>query len=81
MKNIIFILFFAVLILSSNAHSTSTEQEKYLSPDGRYQAFVSALSGVQSDESIVIIKTKNGKTIFSKSYGSEDGHCSKELGC
>jgi hypothetical protein len=43
------------------------------SPDGRYQAFVTALPGIRSGESMVVIKTKKGKTIFSKSYGSEDG--------
>lgn len=70
MKKIFLVLFFMVFLVPSI--SQSTEQKKYLSPNGEYQAFVSALPGKQSNGSMVIIKNKDGKTIFSKSYGSED---------
>lgn len=71
MKNLILIQLLAVFFFTCLAHSA--EQERYLSPDGRYQAFISALPDIQSGESMVVIKTKKGKTICSKSYGSEDG--------
>jgi hypothetical protein len=71
MKNRILVQFLAIFLVTSLAYSA--KQEKYLSPDGRYRAFVSALGGIRSGESMVVIKTKEGITIFSKSYGSEDG--------
>lgn len=71
MKNLILIQLLAVFFFTCLAHSA--EQERYLSPNGRYQAFVSALPGIRSGENMVVIKTKKGKTIYSKSYGSGDG--------
>lgn len=48
----------------------AAQQEEYASPDGRYGALVVALP---SGESKVVVKTKQGRILCSKSYGSEDG--------
>jgi hypothetical protein len=49
----------------------SAEEKEYMSPNGAYIAVVVSVPG--SEESKVVVKTKNGRTICSKSYASEDG--------
>ena len=51
------------------------KQQEYASPDGTYIAYVIALPKAPygSGESKIIIKTKKGKILCSKNYGSEDG--------
>jgi hypothetical protein len=73
MKNRILMPFCTLFLLVTPAHSA--EQEKYVSPDGRYQAFVIALPGAPygNSESKIVIKTKKGRILRSKGYGSEDG--------
>jgi hypothetical protein len=45
-------------------------QEDYPSPDGKFRAVI---IGLRMGESRVIVITKKGRTVCSKSYGSEDG--------
>jgi hypothetical protein len=42
-----------------------------MSPDGKYVASIA--TGQRSGESKIVIKTKDGRTICSRSYESEDG--------
>lgn len=69
MKTRIFILLCSFFLINTLAHSA--EQKKYKSPDGVYVAVVAAVD--KSEENSVIIKTRHGKTICSKSYLSDDG--------
>ena len=74
MKKIICISIFLIFILFSPANSA--EQKEYLSPDGKYYAYIIPLPKTPygSGESEVVIKSKdNGKILCSKNYGSEDG--------
>jgi hypothetical protein len=63
-------IFFSLITL---AHSAG--QKEYVSPNGKYRAYVIALQKVRhgNSESKVIIKTRDGKTLCTKSYGSKDG--------
>jgi len=57
-------------------HGYSAEQKEYVSPDGKYTAYVIPAIDARhknSGENEVIIKTKDGKALCSKNYGSEDG--------
>jgi hypothetical protein len=74
-KTKITLLILALLALVINAYATSKKEQKYESPDGKYIAYVIALPKAPSGsgESKIIIKTRNGKTLRSKSYWSEDG--------
>jgi len=51
------------------------KQQEYPSPDGKYIAYVIALPKAPygCGESEIIIRTKKGKILCSKNYGSEDG--------
>ena len=69
MKTRTFTLLCSFFLISTLAHSA--EQKKYKSPDGVYVAIIAAVD--KSEENSVIIKTKDGKTICSKSYLSNDG--------
>jgi hypothetical protein len=73
MNKKMFIAFCALVLLTAIAYSA--DQKEYLSPDGKYRAYViplpKALYG--SGESKIVIKAKSGKTLCLKSYGSEDG--------
>jgi hypothetical protein len=67
------IVFCALVLLTVLAHSG--DQKEYLSPDGKYRAYVIPLPKAPygSGESKIMIKAKSGKTLSLKSYGSEDG--------
>jgi len=69
------LLFAVLLVLSGNANGAQKKDQKYESPDGNYLAYVIALPKAPygSGESKIILKTKNGKMLRSKSYWSEDG--------
>ena len=71
-KTIITIL---VVLFVTSAYASPKKDQKFESPDGKYLAYVIALPKAPygSGESKIIIKTKNGKTLRSKSYWSEDG--------
>jgi hypothetical protein len=71
MKIILSILMFLLL----GGFAKSEEKKEYLSPDGKYCACIIPVPKAPygSGESQIIIKTKNGKTLCSKSYGSQDG--------
>jgi len=73
MKTALFAFLCTSFFLATAAHGV--EEKRYLSPDGKYQAFVIALprGSYGAGESQVVIKTKDGRTLVSKSYGSEDG--------
>jgi hypothetical protein len=67
------IIFCALWSLTILAHSA--DRKEYLSPDGKYRAYVIPLPKAPygSGESKVEIKAKSGKTLCFQSYGSEDG--------
>lgn len=74
MKKIIFISILLIFIFFSVANTA--EQKKYLSPDGKYSAYIIPSPNVPtgSGESEVVIKSNdNGQILCSKNYGSEDG--------
>jgi hypothetical protein len=73
MKSGIIISICIFLALVTLAHTA--EQNEYPSPNGKYRAYVTALSTARqgSGESKVTIKTGNGQIICTKSYGSKDG--------
>jgi hypothetical protein len=58
-----------LFLLFAAAHSAG--QKEYMSPDGKYVASVA--TGQRSGESKVVVRTKDGRTICSKSYESQDG--------
>ncbi|MBI5559568.1 MAG: hypothetical protein HY885_18250 [Deltaproteobacteria bacterium] len=61
------------LLLSTSVYAK--EQKEYVSPDGKYCAYVLALPTAPygSGESKIALKGENGKILCAKSYGSEDG--------
>lgn len=69
----IFLSIVAITFISTLAHSM--ERKSYVSPDGKYHAIIVALPKAPCgcEENKVILKSKDGKTLCSKSYGSEDG--------
>jgi len=74
MKKTIPITTLLVVLFLSLAYSA--EQKEYLSPDGKYYAYIIPLpkAPTGSGESEVVIKSKdNGQILCSKNYGSEDG--------
>jgi hypothetical protein len=73
MKSAILTLLCFTIFLTGVAYGGN--EEWYPSPDSKYQAFVISLprASYGTGESEVIIKTKGGKALISKSYGSEDG--------
>lgn len=73
MRRIISISFLILIIFSNFAYAK--EEKEYLSPDGKYRVFVIPLPTTSRGvgESEIVIKTKDGKILCSKSYGSEDG--------
>jgi hypothetical protein len=73
MKTTIFILACALFFLPTLTYSA--EQKTLVSPNGKYRAFVIPLPArpYGNSESKIVIKAKNGRTVFSESYGSEDG--------
>jgi len=73
MKQRVLTLIVALALFSTVVHSA--EQKGYLSPDGKYLAYAIPLPKAPygSGESKIVIKTMSGKTLASKSYGSEDG--------
>ena len=64
-----------VFLLVGSAHAGQNKDQKYESPDGKYIAYVMDVTTTPygSGESKLIIKTKQGKTVCSKSYRSQDG--------
>jgi dipeptidyl aminopeptidase/acylaminoacyl peptidase len=72
MKQKIFLSILLLVLISTLVHSA--EQKEYLSPDGKYRAYVIPLPNVLgSRECQITIEVTKGKTLCSKSYGSEDG--------
>jgi hypothetical protein len=73
-RNIISLLAMLILLVGTT-YASHKKDQKYESPDGNYIAYVIALPKAPygSGESKIIIKTKKGKTLRSKSYWSEDG--------
>jgi len=73
MKKIIIISILSLIFFSTLVYSS--ERKEYLSPDGEYRAYINPLpkASYSFGESEILIKTKNGKLLCSKSYGSEDG--------
>jgi hypothetical protein len=72
---IIPLLFVIQLLLVSASYAGQKKDQKYESPDGKYIAHVIALPKAPygSGESEIVIKTKKGKLLCSKNYGSETG--------
>lgn len=68
-------LFVCLILFIGSASADRLEDQKYKSPDGRFIAYVIRLPKAPygSGESKIIIKTKEGKILCSKDYGSEDG--------
>jgi hypothetical protein len=68
------IISFLILIMFS-AFGYAKEEKEYLSPDGKYRAFVVSLptTSYGAGESEIVVKTKDGKILCFKSYVSEDG--------
>jgi len=73
MKEKSLLAFCALVSLTALAHPA--DQKEYLSPNGKYRAYVIALPKARygSGESKIVIRTKDGKTLCSESYGSKDG--------
>jgi dipeptidyl aminopeptidase/acylaminoacyl peptidase len=72
MKQTMFISILALVPIPTLVHSA--EQKEYLSPDGKYRAYVFSLpNALGSRECQITIQVKNGRTLCSKSYASEDG--------
>jgi hypothetical protein len=73
MKVRILISIFVLLFLATSAYPAG--REKLVSPNGKYYAFLIGLRArpYGSSESEIIIRAKNGRTLFSESYRSEDG--------
>jgi hypothetical protein len=67
------IVFYAFVSLTVFAHSA--DPKEYLSPNGKYRAYVIPLPKAPygSGESKIVIKAQSGKTLCLKSYGSKDG--------
>ena len=72
-KSTILLLFGSVFLIVGLSYGN--KQQEYPSPDGKYIAYVIALPKARygSGESEIIIKTKKGKILCSKNYGSESG--------
>jgi len=68
MKTGIVILLFISVFFYTLVYAAG--EKEYVSPDGRYTAYVVTIS---DGESKVVVTTKNGRSICSKSYASEDG--------
>jgi hypothetical protein len=64
-----------LILLIGTSYAGQKKDQKYESPDGKFVANVVALPKVPygSGESKIIIKTKKGKLLCSKNYGSETG--------
>jgi len=64
-----------MLFLINDVYAEIKQYQEFKSPDGKFVAFVTALPKAQYGygESKVEIRTKKGKLLCSKSYGSEDG--------
>jgi hypothetical protein len=72
MRKIIVISFLILIMFSIFGYAN--KEKEYLSPDGKYRTVIplpTASHGAR--ESGIVIKTKDGKILCSKSYVSEDG--------
>jgi hypothetical protein len=64
-----------VMLLLLSSFANAEEKKEYHSPDGKHSAYVIPLPNAPygRGESKIVIKSKDGKTLCSESYGSEDG--------
>jgi hypothetical protein len=64
-----------LILLMLTAYANAEEGKEYVSPNGKYYAYVVALPNAPygRGESKIVIKKKSGKTLCSESYDSEDG--------
>ncbi len=64
-----------LILLLLNGSANAEEEKEYISPNGKYYAYVVALPNAPygRGENKIVIQNKGGKTLCSKSYDSEDG--------